>query len=103
MIETIGSRIARLRKQHGMSQSDLARRLNISRASIQSWECGANYPSTDNLISLAKLFHVSTDYLLHIDANKTVSLDSYSSDEQIIVFRLLQYFDGAAAAISKNE
>ena len=42
MIETIGSRITRLREQNGMSQSDLARRMNISRASVQSWECGAN-------------------------------------------------------------
>ena len=103
MIETIGSRIARLREKHNMSQADLARRLNISRASIQSWECGTNYPSTDNLISLAKLFHVSTDYLLQIDASKTVNLDNYSDDEQIIVFRLLQYFGGSAAALSKNE
>ena len=102
MIETIGSRIARLREQRRMSQSDLARRLHISRASIQAWECGTNTPSTDNLVSLAKIFHVSTDYLLQIDASKTVSLDNYSNDEQILVFRLLKYFDGAAA-MYKNE
>lgn len=103
MVETIGARIFRLREQRGMSQSDLARRLHLSRASIQSWECGTNCPSTDNLISLAKIFHVSTDYLLQIDASKTVSLDNYSNDEQLIVFRLLQYFDGAATALSKDE
>lgn len=99
MIETIGSRIARLRKKVGMSQSDLAKRMHISRASVQSWESGVNCPSTDNLISLAKIFHVSTDYLLDINAAQTINLDNYSSHEQIIVLRLLQYFDESASAL----
>ena len=103
MIDTIGSRIARLREQNGLSQADLAKRMNISRAGVQSWECGENYPSTDNLISLAKIFHVSTDYLLDINATKTVNLDNYSSDEQGIVFRLLQYFDESATALHGKE
>lgn len=103
MIETIGSRIAQLRKQNGMSQSSLARRMHISRASVQSWESGINLPSTDSLISLAKIFHVSTDYLLDINATKTINLDHYSSQEQGIVLRLLQYFDDPACALYKEK
>ena len=76
MIDTIGSRIARLREQNGLSQADLAKRMNISRAGI----------------------HVSTDYLLDIDAVNTVNLDSYSPHEQSLIFRLLQYFDESASA-----
>ena len=102
MIETIGSRIAHLREQAGLSQADLAKRMHISRSSVQLWESGANYPSTDNLVSLAKIFRVSTDYLLDIDATKTVNLDSYSSHAQGIVFRLLQYFDETASAVYKE-
>ena len=104
MIETIGSRIARLREQSGLSLADLAKRMNISRAGVQSWECGANSPSTDNLISLAKIFHVSTDYLLDIDATNTVNLDGYNAHEQSLVFHLLQYFnESASAAYSEKE
>lgn len=103
MINTIGLRIAQLREQAGMSQSDLAKRMNITRASVQSWECGENCPSTDNLISLAKILHASTDYLLDISASKTVSLDNYSSHEQGIVFHLLQYIDETASAIYKEK
>ncbi len=104
MIETIGSRIARMREQSGLSQADLAKRMNISRAGVQSWECGANSPSTDNLISLAKIFHVSTDYLLDIDATNTVNLDGYNAHEQSLVFHLLQYFnESASAAYSEKE
>ena len=102
MIETIGSRIAHLREQAGLSQADLAKRMHISRSSVQLWESGANYPSTDNLVSLAKIFRVSTDYLLDIDATKTANLDSYSRHEQGIVFRLLQYFDETASAVYKE-
>lgn len=103
MIETIGSRIAHLREQTGLSQADLAKRLHISRSSVQLWESGANYPSTDNLISLAKIFRVSTDYLLDINATKTVNLDSYSNHEQGIVFRLLQYFDETGSAVHNEK
>lgn len=103
MIETIGSRITQLREQSGMSQSDLARRMHVSRASVQSWECGTNYPSTDNLIALAKILHVSTDYLLNISATKTVNIDGYNHDEQGMVLRMIQYFDGASSALHKKE
>lgn len=103
MIETMGSRITELREQSGMSQSTLARRMHISRASVQSWESGVNLPSTDNLICLAKIFHVSTDYLLDINATETINLDHYNSQEQGIVLRLLQYFDDPAYAAYKEE
>lgn len=101
MIDTIGSHIAELYEQSGMTQSDLGRHLHITRSSVQSWESGTNFPSTDNLIYLAQVFHVSTDYLLDLSEHKTVILDEYSPHEQELVFRLLQYFDETAAAVHK--
>lgn len=102
MLKTIGSRITQLREQAGMSQSDLAKRIHISRSSVQSWESGTNYPSTDNLITLTKIFHVSADYLLDLNVEKTVNLDKYNDHEQALVFRLLQYFDETATALHKE-
>ena len=81
MIETMGSRITQLREQSGMSQSTLARRMHISRASVQSWESGVNLPSTDNLICLAEIFHVSTDYLLDIERERTVNVSGLSEED----------------------
>lgn len=95
MIETMGTRIAHLRKQAGMTQSDLAKRIHISRSSVQSWESGENVPSTDNLISLSQIFHVSADFLLELSANQTVIIDKYTDHEQELFFRLLRYFDEA--------
>ncbi|MDD7641133.1 MAG: helix-turn-helix transcriptional regulator [bacterium] len=103
MIDSIGSRIARLREKSGMTQTVLAQRLGITRASVQSWECGENMPSTERLISIADLFHVSTDYLLDIHADKTLCLNDYSSDEQELVFRFLQYCDESAQALDEKK
>lgn len=96
MIEAIGTRIACLRERAGMSQSELAKRMHISRSSVQSWESGENVPSTDNLISLSQIFHVTTDYLLQLDQKQSVILDKYNNQEQELVFRMLQYFDRTA-------
>lgn len=93
MFDTLSSRIIDLRKQAGMTQAELARRMHLSRSSINSWESAASYPSIDSLISLSQVFHVSTDYLLGVSSSKTVVLDTYSPHEQELVFRLLQYFD----------
>ena len=104
MMETIGTRIARLREANGLSQSDLAKRMNISRTGVRSWECGENCPATDNLISLAKIFHVSTDYLLDINADKTVNVDAYNPHEQGLIFRMLQYLaESPSSTYKENE
>lgn len=93
MLDTIGKRIARLRQEAGMSQAQLARRLHISRSSVQAWESGHSYPSTDKLVALSRQLHVSTDYLLDCENDHNICLDHYSPSEQAIILRLLQYFD----------
>ena len=57
-------RIKALREARGWTQAELARRLNITRNGVNSWEQGLSMPSPACLVDLAKLFLVSTDYLL---------------------------------------
>ena len=57
-----------LRKQHGMTQQELAERLDVSRQAISSWERGTAEPSTENLVSIGKLFGVSVDALVNENA-----------------------------------
>lgn len=64
-----------LRKQKGLTQSDLAETLNVSRQAISRWEVGTAAPSTDNLKMLGNLYGVSVDYLLNDNADD-VSIDS---------------------------
>ena len=61
---TIAKNIAELRKQHDMTQIQLAERLNYSDKAISKWERGESLPDITVLIEIAKLFSVSLDYIV---------------------------------------
>lgn len=61
---SLPTKLAFLRKQKGLTQMELAEKLNVSRQAISRWEVGAAVPSTDNLKVLGDLYGVSVDYLL---------------------------------------
>ena len=78
----VADRIKTLREQQGMTQSQLAKQLGITRSSVNAWEMGISVPSTQYIVELAGIFKVSTDFLLGV-AN-TVSVDvSGLRDEDI--------------------
>ncbi len=62
--KTMGNNIALLRKAAGMTQSDLAQRLDISSKAVSKWENGQGYPDITTLPVLASVFGVSIDYLM---------------------------------------
>ena len=64
----VPERLAALRKRAGLSQGDVAERLNVSRQAVSRWETGLTVPSTDNLSRLSKLYGVTLDELLSYSA-----------------------------------
>lgn len=58
------ARLAELRRAHGLSQEELAEKLDVSRQAVSKWERAESSPDTDNLIALARLYGVSLDVLL---------------------------------------
>lgn len=60
----IGNKINQLRKISGMTQEQLAEKLNVSRQTISKWESGGTLPDIDSIVKVSKLFHVSLDDLL---------------------------------------
>lgn len=66
MDNKFGERVRELRKQRNITQAKLGELLGLAQQSIGAWETGRAYPDVDGLISLSKLFDVSTDYLLGI-------------------------------------
>ena len=88
----IADRIKQLRISQGMTQSDLAKKLNITRSSVNAWEMGISTPSTSYLVELSLLFHVSTDYLLGLDGNASLDISNLSEKEMKIIYDLVQYF-----------
>lgn len=67
-------RIKVLREERGWTQTELARRLGVTRNGVNSWEQGLCMPSPSCLVELARVFSVSTDYLLGVDANATINV-----------------------------
>ena len=60
----LGTRIAALRREAGMNQAELARLLQVSPSAVGMYEQGRREPSAQMLLTLAKVFGVSVDYIL---------------------------------------
>lgn len=60
----IARNIARLRREKGMTQEDLANYIGVSKASVSKWETGQSYPDITFLPQLATLFNISIDELM---------------------------------------
>ncbi|KAA8502768.1 helix-turn-helix transcriptional regulator [Mediterraneibacter catenae] len=88
----VSERIKNLRMSNDMTQTDLAKKLNITRSSVNAWEMGISTPSTTYIIALAQLFHVSTDYLLGLSDNVTLDISHLNEREIQLVYELIQYF-----------
>ena len=53
-----------LRKAKGITQEQLAEKLDVSRQSISKWESGQSAPELEKIVALSTIFDVSTDYLM---------------------------------------
>lgn len=71
----LGARIKELRKEFGLSQVDLASRLEVTKQTISNWENENIQPSIDMLVDLANVFNVTTDYLLGLDDVPRLSIE----------------------------
>ena len=60
----LADKILTLRKQSGWSQEELARQLDVTRQSVSKWEGAQAVPDLEKILQMARLFGVSTDYLL---------------------------------------
>ncbi len=66
-MSTIGQRIKELRLAHNMTGYELGLKLNITRNAVSQWETNKRVPTSTMLTQIAKLFNVTTDYLLGRD------------------------------------
>ena len=84
----IAERIKELRQARGWTQADLARRLGVTRNGVNSWEQGLSMPSPASLVDLARLFSVSTDYLLGVERLNTVNVTGLDERDAAILAEL---------------
>ncbi len=88
----LGNKIKQLRIDRGLSQTDLAKRVNITKSMISSYENSMRLPSYDVLLKIARCFHVSTDYLLGLTSKKTFDVTNLTDLQAEIISRLIDEF-----------
>lgn len=88
----IDERIKQLRKTHNMTQSILAKKLGITRSSVNAWEMGLSIPSTTYIAELSQLFGVSSDYLLGLSSNLNIDVSDLTEKEIQLVYELVTHF-----------
>lgn len=70
MKEEFGNRLFEERKRKGLTQMQLAEKLNTAQSAISSWEKGTAFPNLEIAIEIASLLGVSLDYLCGLDLEK---------------------------------
>lgn len=84
----ISEKVKDLRQARGWTQAELARRMGITRNGINSWEQGLSMPSPSSLVELAKIFSVSTDYLLGVERLATINVTGLDESEIALLAEL---------------
>lgn len=69
---TLGEKVLKLRKQHGLSQEELGDKINVTRQTISNWELNITSPNPDQLKKLSKELDISIDELLDNDINNVI-------------------------------
>ena len=87
----VADKIKALREQKGMTQAELAKRLEITRSSVNAWEMGISIPSTQYVVELAELFKVSSDYILGIGGTAAVNLSGLSEKDMQLIYEIVAH------------
>ena len=87
----IAERIRELRESKKYTQSELAKELGITRSSVNAWEMGISVPSTQYIVELAQIFHVSTDYLVGVTNSAALNVEGLDDDDINIVYQIIEH------------
>ena len=66
MNKTLGTMIAELRKQHGMTQLELAEKMGVTDKAVSKWERDLSCPDINSIPNLAEIFGVSVEELMQV-------------------------------------
>lgn len=71
--ESLHIRLKHFRNLKGLSQTEVAEKLSLSRQAISNWEANKSYPDLDNIVLLSKLYEVSVNELLGTSMNENIT------------------------------
>lgn len=96
-----GEKLKNLRLAKKISQKDLAERIGIAKSVISFYESGERFPSYDVLIKIARIFNVTTDYLLDVERGRMIDISGLSDDDAAVVASVIEALQ-RKSSISKD-
>ena len=85
----MGEKLKSLRIEKKLTQKQVADRIGLAISAVSSYESCTRYPSYDVLVKLARIFHVSTDYLLGMTDTRNVDVTGLNDNEIELVSQLV--------------
>ena len=79
----LADKIIRLRKKNGLTQEELADKMNVSRQAVSKWESAQTIPDLEKILQLSTLFGVTTDYLLKDEIEDEELTNDTSADTTV--------------------
>ncbi len=88
----LGSRIRKLREKRGLSQKQLAEKIGRSSSAISSYECDAQVPPTDVLLSIATALNAPINYFVDNGDAEYYSIEGLNVSQKAFLELLFQEF-----------
>lgn len=85
-----GNRLKTLRIRENMTQQQLANKLGLTKSVISAYETDLRLPSYDVLIHIAKIFNVTSDFLLGLEQKQEIDLSGLTKDEIKALLNLIK-------------
>lgn len=84
------NRLRTLRKRNNITQEQLSKKLLVTKSNISAYENGIRMPSYEVLIRMARVFKVTTDYLLGVENKREIDLSGLTEEEIIALENLIK-------------
>lgn len=85
----MGEKLKSLRLEKKMTQKQVADIIGLAISAVSSYESGSRYPSYDVLVQLARIFHVTTDYLLGMTDKRYIDVTGLNDSEIELISQLV--------------
>ena len=95
----LSEKLYKLRKNSGLSQEQLAEKLNVSRQAISKWESGTAVPESEKLVTISNYFGVSVDYLLKDEEEKVNGTDNSVEEKTKMIAGIIICIAGIVSMI----
>ena len=87
----LSNNLKKIRKEHNLSQEQLAEKLGVSRQSVSKWESGQAYPEMDKVLQICQLFKVNIDDLMNQDIKEVNNIKQSKNNINKFIDDFLDY------------